>query len=497
MAVLYAKMFRFQPVKTIWLFLGFLFITCTFGYAAQSFSFIAKKTGRAAVMRPPWQVHGPLRVSKDGHYFEFADGTPWFWLADTAWSLHENMSRADVKIYLNSAASADFNVVQLMSVNDWALIHSKNYYGDAPYENHSAAKLNLPYWRYLGWVIDQAAQRGLYVLLVYGAPGRSADHRAVAKSPAEAYAYGRALGTLYKSKPNIIWAGGMDVNPDDPRRVGPMGMAGWKAMAEGIADGVNGVDRFDGKADWSTTLMTYHPGWGSSSKWFQKARWLDFNGAQVGVEGDWIIKTVASDYAKKPAKPIIVIEPSYEDSILSNRSVPVSAAQVRQQAYQSVFAGACGYTYGNSHIYKFDSPIKGGGKWRQALSAPGRMQMQFLRRLMEPKLFQNRVPWPDLIVWSTHHPAPPQQLNRWIAATGAADGSWAMIYSPRGAPFTVDLTRFCGPSVHVRWYNPRNGHYRPLQSLRNRGKHQFDPPGTPAQGNDWVMIAICTMDGAH
>ena len=60
------------------------------------------------------------------------------------------------------------------------------------------------------------------------------------------------MGTLYRDKPNLIWSGGIDVNPDDAKRVSPMGMAGWHAMAEGVADGVNSVQKFDGQADWTS-----------------------------------------------------------------------------------------------------------------------------------------------------------------------------------------------------------------------------------------------------
>ncbi len=151
-----------------------------------------------------------------------------------------------------------------MSVNAWALNDWKNYYGATPYLNDSATKLNPPFWEHLGWVIDQAADRGLFILLVYGSPGRTDNRVAITQTPAEAYAYGNALGSLYRDKPNLIWANGIDVNPDDAKRVSPMGMAGWHAMAEGVADGVNGVQKFDGQADWTSTLMTYHPRGGSS-----------------------------------------------------------------------------------------------------------------------------------------------------------------------------------------------------------------------------------------
>ena len=140
---------------------------------------------------PPWELHGPLKASPDGRFLQHADGTPLFWLGDTAWALHQNLSREDVQRYLDDAAAARFNVVQLMSVNAWALSDWKNSYGATPYLEDSAAKLNPPFWQHLGWVIDQAAARGLYVLLVYGSPGRTDNHGAVTPT---ATPWGRSSG---------------------------------------------------------------------------------------------------------------------------------------------------------------------------------------------------------------------------------------------------------------------------------------------------------------
>lgn len=35
--------------------------------------------------------HGRLQVTKDGHYLQFADGTPFFWLGDTGWELFHRL----------------------------------------------------------------------------------------------------------------------------------------------------------------------------------------------------------------------------------------------------------------------------------------------------------------------------------------------------------------------------------------------------------------------
>jgi hypothetical protein len=37
---------------------------------------------------------------------------PFFWLADTAWALHQNLSRDDFARYLDDAAAAGLNVIQ-------------------------------------------------------------------------------------------------------------------------------------------------------------------------------------------------------------------------------------------------------------------------------------------------------------------------------------------------------------------------------------------------
>jgi len=447
--------------------------------------------GSSDSARLPWEIHGPLKVSPDGHSLQHADGTPFFWLGDTAWALHQNLSREDVVRYLDDAAAAGFNVIQLMSVNAWALNDWKNFYGDSPYLDDSASKLNPPFWKHLGWVIDRAADRGLYVLLVYGSPGRVDDHGAVTRTPAEAYAYGNTLGSLYRGKPNLIWSGGIDVNPDDAKRVSPMGMSGWHAMAEGVADGGNGVVKFDGQADWTSTLMTYHPRGGSTSAtWFHDAPWLDFNGAQIGWKGATLLKTLDADYARKPPKPVVNIEPWYE--LCTWKTPPVDDWEVRLQAYQTVFAGACGHTYGHHHIWPLDSPgLDYGKRWREALTTPGRMQMRYLRKLMESQPQAGRIPLSQFVIRHQQTAAPLLVTER-IAATGGADGSWAFVYTPRGGSFSVDLSTMQGPRFTAQWFDPRTGEVQSFEKVEGNHRQAFNPPGEPAAGNDWILILTCS-----
>lgn len=75
------------------------------------------------------------------------------------------------------------------------------------------------------------------------------------------------------------------------------------------------------------------------------------------------------DYGKKPAKPVLDGEPSYEWVVqgLHDKKQPYwKAADVRRYAYWNVFAGAAGHTYGHNSIMQFMIICL-----RKGLSAPG------------------------------------------------------------------------------------------------------------------------------
>jgi hypothetical protein len=435
----------------------------------------------------PWRAHGRLRPSANGHFLTHADGTPFFWLGSTAWTLHQNISKEDALMYLDDARSRRFNVIQLFSANSWALTEGKTYYGAEPYLGGDATKLNPPYWDHLAWVIDEAARRNLYVLLVYGAPGRKDSRLPFANSPAEAHAYGLAVGRHLGPRPNLIWSNGFDVAPDDAGKVSAMGMEGWHAMARGVIDGLAKT----GKTDPRDVLMTYHPcGPRVSSEWFHTAPWLSFHGAQVGLTGMKKEETIlwhmiGQTWDKEPPKPVVNLEPWYEDGGFGEK--PIGVWETRLQAYQSLFAGACGYTYGHQAICGFRSR-RSTDRWKQALEAQGRNQMQWVRKLFESFPVLQRVanlPW---ILDSDDHDQFSFELKRRISMTGSRNGRYAFVYTPQGKRFTLDMSCFAGGSVAARWFDPRTGNETQIGEFKATGERQFTPPDTPAEGNDWVLV---------
>jgi len=161
--------------------------------------------------------------------------------------------------------------------------------------------------------------------------------------------YSAWLAKRYKDKSNVIWLNGGDVKGSDSTVI-------WNIIGSTIRE----IS--------PRQLITFHPfGRTQSSEWFHNETWLDLNMFQSGHrrydqdtiglcygEDNW--KYVANDYNKIPPKPTLDGEPSYEGipQGLHDSTQPYwTASDVRRYAYWSVFAGGCGFTYGNNAVMQF------------------------------------------------------------------------------------------------------------------------------------------------
>lgn len=331
----------------------------------------------------------------------------------------------------------------------------------------------------MDFIVDKAAEKGIYVGLVpvWGSNVKSGK---VAKAGAATYA--AWIAHCYKDRSNIIWLNGGDIMGNDSINT-------WKA----IRNTINEID--------STHLITFHPyGRKTSSIWFHEENWLDFNMFQSGHcrydqddsewgfgEDNW--KYVAMDYAKTPVKPTIDGEPSYEgipQGLHDTLQPSWKAEDVRRYAYWSVFAGGFGFTYGHTAVMQFYRPgDKGetyGAKksWTEAIDDPGAGQMQFLKKLMLSRPFLERIPDQSLIAGENG-----EKYERLIATRG---NEYAMIYTCTGRNIPVQMGKISGAKVKASWFKPADGTSAEIGEFENTGTHEFDAPGEPANGNDWVLI---------
>lgn len=423
----------------------------------------------------------PLELSKDRRGL-LSGGAPFLWLGDTAWALFSATTKDDVLLYLDDAKAKGFNVIQTFLTTIWTTNgdNGENKFGDAPYLNNDPTQLNPAYFDYVEWVVNEAGKRGLYVAIMYGGPGRGGDGRIPYRleSVEEAYAYGNALGQRFREQTlsdNIIWVNGQDWAPQRDLAY-PM----WKKIAEGLADGVNGVTADDGRADYSSTFMSFHTdGCCSSALSFNSEAWLDFNGINTWKRYHLIVDLLREDYERLPVKPTVCLENTYEDHDYDGEYR--DDWYVRFQGYWCVFSGAAGYAYGHKDAYKLTESAE----WPQVLDKPGRLDIQHLKTLLSVYAFDTLEPAQDMLVSDA---GSAKQDKTYIAATRSTTGDYALVYSTQGDSFSLDLSGLSSNSLKAQWFDPQDGAYYEVGALTGDVNVTFDPPGTPAAGNDWVLV---------
>lgn len=426
-----------------------------------------------------------INVSANGRYFVKADGTPFTWQADTAWSIFNHATPADVDEYLDDRKGKGFNVIQGV-IALWDYARAPNPDGEVPFVNGDMGQINLAYFKNVDSVLDKVEAHGMYMAVLPYWHKNAGDRLSIGNIPEEMEAYCKFLGQRYAGR-NIFWILGGDSTA--------AGEAGAKIQritdmeAEGLIEGAKaaGVNHI---------MISYHPtGRQSSSFWFHNRPWLSFNAIQSGHFIDTTdFQLVGADYAKTPVKPTLDMEPGYENITDRLSGAPgarrLRAVDVRRSAYLDVFAGAAGVTYGQGEVYGFAA----GGvvrtrwgtamSWQEALKLPASGQVQYIRDLIESRPVLERMPDQSLIAGEVSTRA----VER-VEAMRGADGSYAFVYLPAGRRnVTINTGKLSGTKLVAWWYDPRTGAVRQFDSFAKTDTHDFTAPAGDAANNDWVLV---------
>ncbi|QNL52511.1 glycoside hydrolase family 140 protein [Olivibacter sp. SDN3] len=432
-----------------------------------------------------------LKVSDNERFIMTEDGKPFFWLGDTGWLLFSKLTKKEIDQYFEDRQKKGYNVIQVMLLHT---LTAKNAYGSSALEEGDISKPLLgdttqqdstqcTYWQLVDYAVKKAAEKDIYLALV---PIWGTNVKEGGVTTEQAKAYASFLANRYTSAPNIIWLNGGDLKGSDSIQV-------WKTIG-------NTLNQLD-----SNHLITFHPrGRTTSSEWFHKEPWLDFNMFQSGHrrydqdtsanetnhygEDNW--RFVQGDYQLKPTKPTIDGEPSYEgipQGLHDPKEPRWTDKDVRRYAYWSVFSGAFGFTYGDNSVMQFlnesdnDSTAAYGATelWQQAIDHPGARQMQYLKELMLSKSFFDRIPDQSLLVDNG-------KGYDYKAATRGKD--YALIYTYNGGTIKVNINKLSANKLKVSWFDPRNGEYTPMGEVSNEGIQAFEAPGGEQEGNDWVLV---------
>ncbi|GAB4178679.1 MAG: glycoside hydrolase family 140 protein [Roseiflexaceae bacterium] len=427
-----------------------------------------------------------LQLSPNRRFLAEADGSPFFYLGDTAWELFHRCSLDETEHYLRDRAAKGFTVIQAVVLAELDGLATPNMAGDLPLIDQDPDRPNEAYFRHVDAVVDLAESLGLVIGMLPTWGDKWNQKWGVGPeifTPENAYRYAVFLGKRYAQR-RLIWILGGDrpIESETQRAI-------IRAMAAGLRAGDGGQHLIG--------FHTYGPH--SSSEFVHEEPWLDLHMCQSGhARNSANYRFIEQDYALTPIRPVMDAEPGYEempDGLHTLDGGYLDEYEVRKALYWALFAGAHGHTYGCNNVWQMWTSrrrplLNARRSWQESLSLPGAAQVQHARSLLLSRPYFDRLPDQSLIV------SDPGSGSYHVRATRDTHGRYACVYIPalqrppfgqgvEPLPVEVDLTKLRGEQIMAWWFDPRTGVAQAIGLQPRQPRAAFF---TPYGGPDWVLV---------
>lgn len=426
----------------------------------------------------PVYRHGPVRVADNGYSLAHADGTPFLWWGDTVWNGLIRSSADDWAEYLDTRRAQGFSVVQFFSTHWRGLATDPE--GNSSYTEEGRFSVNPAFFQRLDPKVKVIADHGLLASAI-------------------------VVLSLFDAEPGWAWPA------EQLTRFARWLRARWGAYHVAWSFGGDGdftgqrAERWReiGPAVYSNppeALVTMHPkGWSWVGDEFRDQEWVTFYIYQSCHSDEepkirWLPEGPHTrDWLAQPPRPIINVEPNYEDHPSYASGIRFTPADVRRATYWSLLVTpTAGVSYGHYSLWAWTSEPEPVGRaisgqadyllepWWTVLDTPGAASMMIARRYVESGAWWDLRPAQELLV------AQPggEDARRFIAAGRTLAGDWTVVYRPAfdtGDPIQLRAEVVDGASA--RWFDPRTGHWFGAKSVADGGETTFVPP----DGQDWVL----------
>ena len=446
------------------------------GLHGQSGTFVVT----AARGRNRFERHGPVRVSRDGHYLQHEDGTPFFWLGDTAWNGALLSMPDEWAAYLQERYQQRFTVVQWVTTQ-WRAAPDGDVMRELAFTGTERIQVNPRFFQRLDDKADVLNRAGFLnapvLLWAIGGGSNPKVNPGVALPEDQAILLARYMVARWGAN-QVAWilAGDGDYRGEKAER--------WKRIGRAVF------------GDSTTAPVLLHPGgmhWNLDD--FRNEKWLTVIGYQSGHGDDdrtlrWIFSgPPATDWKKEPARPFINLEPPYENHIAYQSRTPISPETVRRAIYWSLLnAPTAGVSYGGHGVWGWDDGTKPPTDhpttgtplpWQHALVMPAATQMMHLASFFNSIEFWRLRPAPGILARQPGN----DSAGLYIAAARSDDGDLAVIYAPNTRAVSVKASAL-PPMPIISWFNPRNGERGSAVAVVNDNVIDFATPGA----GDWLLV---------
>lgn len=392
------------------------------------------------------------RISRPAgsYYLTYADGTPFFWVADTAWNGALKSTEAEWRLYLEDRVEKGYNAIQFVTTQ-WRGGASDRH-GRVAFEGTGRIRISPDFFQRLDRKVDLINEYGLVAapVLLWALPSGAGRHL----SPGyylpdpEAILLARYMVARYGGH-QVVWILGGDGRYIDEYE------QRWKNIGRGVF------------GDEHPGIVAQHPhGRSWIGEAYAREDWLDIVGYQSShskaeATVNWINKgPVSEQWDRLPARPIINMEPIYEEI-----HEDVTDRDVRSACYWSVFAAPpAGISYGANGIWPWlregekilnhrDAPWT--STWRESLDLPGGRQVGYLARFIQRFEWWKLKPAHQALLFE--QPGK-EEFNRFVSILRSDDYKTLLVYIPEKT--TVRLHNPMRLRYHVQWFDPVSNQYQ-------------------------------------
>jgi hypothetical protein len=415
--------------------------------------------------------HGPVRVARDHRHLEHADGTPFFWLADTVWNGARVAAPRDWRFYATARAAQGFTVAQ------WAVapgVDAKDETAVTGFADHIG--INPKFFQRLDAKLETLSRAGILSAIVPLADMESQKEPGLEWPPDQASLLIRYLAARWGAEP-VAWL----LAFDGDARGNKVGR--WKRIGEAAF------------ADRQHAPVILYPG---ETPWllneFRDQAWVDAYGCKnvTDVTEDavkWAISgPLTTEWSKEPARPLLWFTPD-ENGTAPRSEKRFSAADIRHSAYWGLLmAPPAGVSYAGLGVLNWDlsrdakqpkSKTSDLPMWHKAMFMPGAKQMGQMGKLMKSVKFWGLRPEPKLLAVQPGEQSP----QNYIAAATSEAGNLTLVYLPEARNLELPL-KIIPPSPTVNWFNPRAGISTPGVAIIGAKSCQFQTP----EPGDWLLL---------
>jgi len=416
---------------------------------------------------------GSLTQPKGTYHLAYHDGTPFLWVACTAWNGALKSTEEEWDTYLQHRVEHDYSVIQFVTTQ-WRG-GDQNSRGEVAYAYEEGLTVNPSFFQHMDAKVDKINEYGLIAspVVLWALPFAEGRHL----SPGyvlpleEAVMLAKYIVARYGGN-QVVWMLGGD------GRYAHEYEQRWLEIGRRVFEND------------PPGLVAQHP---HGRLWIgdnhAEEDWLDIVGYQSSHSNrqptvDWINKgPIANRWPHLPARPVINLEPNYEE--IHNT---ITDEDVRNASYWSVFATPiAGITYGANGIWPW---IREGetilnhrqpehvSTWRQSIDFPGSLQVGYMGEFLTQFDWWNLRPANELLV---EQPGK-EQYDHFISVMQSLDKSVILAYTPRQD--AVRLYNVGDSKYDGQWFNPSDNSSQAAVLKMEKGQLHATPPA----GKDWVLV---------